>query len=372
MPLHGERLSKPTYAILRSLRGGNVGEAWVGFHEIFERQVVQKRYSTIGLEDAVAHGEPRLMRDITHAHVAEVLEAQFDPEMSHAITFVMPYYEGGSIADAFDEGYVFSIHRALKLTMQMLDALAHVHHHHRYIHRDMKPGNVFLDSDRDHAYVGDWGSAAIMDASGDVAAIDGSLLYTPPEAGPEDGAMGVTGDIYATGLTLYEMLNGPFPYAEISPETAERRVAGGRRALPDGAFEHWDPCVPADLRTVVRKAIRARPSDRYQSCAELRRRLARVRCIDWKRVDGRGDDLGGAWTGTWPPHLREPQRRRYRVASRVLRTGYRALEATEARPGSTWRRFGLDDARLRPDDRAAVERFFAEVATKAAQRVAAR
>jgi eukaryotic-like serine/threonine-protein kinase len=140
MPLLGERLNKPTYEILRSLLGGNVGEAWVGFHEVFGRQVVQKRYSTIGLEDAVAHAEPRLLRDISHRQVAEVLEAQFDPEMPNAITFVMPYYEGGSIANAFDEGYVFSLHEAIKLAMQILDALAHVHRTHRYIHRDMKPG----------------------------------------------------------------------------------------------------------------------------------------------------------------------------------------------------------------------------------------
>lgn len=372
MPLRGERLNKPTYAILRSLGGGNVGEAWVGFHEIFERDVVQKRYSTIGLEDAVANAEPRLMREIEHAHVAEVLEAQFDPEMNRAITFVMPYYEGGSIADAFDEGHVFSIHDALRLTMQMLDALAHVHHHHRYIHRDMKPGNVFLNKSRDHVYVGDWGSAAVMGGNGSVAAIHGSLLYTPPEGGPDNGVMGVTGDVYATGLTLYEMLNGPFPYADIVPEKAEQRVAAGRRALPDHGYEHWDPCVPSDLRTVVRKAIRSDPRDRYHSCSEFRERLGRVRSIDWRRIDGRYDELDGTWTGTWPSHVREDRRRRYRVTSRVLRTGYRALEASEALPGSNWRRFGVDDERVSSDDRTAVERFFAEVATSAAHRVAAR
>ncbi len=371
MPLQGERLNKPTYSILRSLGGGNVGEAWVGHHEIFERQVVQKRYSTIGLEDAVAHGEPRLMREITHAHVAEVLEAQFDPDMNNAITFVMPYYRGRSVADAFDEGYIYSIHDAVKLTMQMLDALAHVHRHRRYIHRDMKPGNVFMNADRNHAYVGDWGSAAAMNDIGQVSAIHGTLLYTPPEGGPADGVMGVTGDVYATGLTLFEMLNGPFPYATISPVEAERRVARGRRALPDNGFEHWDPCIPSDLRTVVRKAIRLSPSDRYQSCSEFRMRLGRVRCVDWTRAEGDGDELDGIWEGTWPPARRESQRRRYRVTSRVLRTGTRALEALESVPGSTWRRFGVADARADPEDRGAVERFFAEVATRAAQRVPA-
>lgn len=368
MPILGDRLNKPTYSILRSLDGGNVGDAWVTYHEIFGRKVVQKRYSTIGLEDTVAYREPRLLRDITHAHVAEVLEAQFDPDIARAITFVMPYYEGRSIAYAFDEGYVFSIHRALKLTMQVLDALAHVHRRHRYIHRDVKPGNVLLNGDRDYVYLGDWGSAAEMNDDGQVAAIHGSPLYTPPEGGPDDGAMGVTGDIYGVGLTLYEMLNGPFPYADISPETVDRRLAAGRRALPDSGFEHWDPCVPTELRTVVRTAIRVHQSDRNGSCSEFRTRLGRIRCIDWRRVEGRGDDLGGVWEGTWPPGREEDRRRRYRVASRVLRTGARSLEAVGALPRSTWRRFGVEDARVAPDDRRAVERFFADVATSAAHR----
>jgi hypothetical protein len=87
-----------------------------------------------------------------------------------------------------------------------------------------------------------------MNDAGRVPGIHGSLLYTPPEGGPDDGDMGVTGDIYATGLTLFEMLNGPFPYGEISPEVAERRIAEGRRALPDSGFEHWDPAFRATSR----------------------------------------------------------------------------------------------------------------------------
>jgi len=42
MPIRGDRLQKPSYAILRSLRGGNVGEAWLAQHEVFGQRVVQK------------------------------------------------------------------------------------------------------------------------------------------------------------------------------------------------------------------------------------------------------------------------------------------------------------------------------------------
>jgi eukaryotic-like serine/threonine-protein kinase len=370
MPIHGDRLDKPSYAILRSLRGGNVGEAWLARHEVFGQRVVQKTYDTLGLEDSVAAAEPRLLRNITHDHVAQVLEAQFDPDYPNAITFTMPYYEGRCIAKAFDEGYVFSTHQALKLTIHVLDALGHVHTVHRYIHRDPKPGNVFLDADRQTAYLGDFGSAAEMDANGRAAGIQGSPLYMPPEGGPADGEVGVAGDIYGVGVTLYEMLNGPFPYADISPEQVERRLAGGQRALPNSAFERWNPWVPEQVRAAVRKAIRPNPAERYGSATEFMRNLERIRCIDWKRTAG--DGLDGVWDGTWPPHERIERRRRYRVASRLLRGGRRRLEAFEALPGSSWRRFGVPDATVAPDDRRAVERFFADVATSAAQRAAAR
>jgi serine/threonine protein kinase len=370
MPLRGERLHKPSYAILRSLRGGNVGEAWLAQHEVFGQHVVQKTYSVLGLEDSVGAREPRLLRTIEHEHVAEVYEAQWDPDFDHAITFTMPYYEGGSVADAFDEGYRFSLHQAITLSEHVLDALAHVHTRHRYLHRDVKPGNVFLNACRRNAYLGDFGSAAEMDVAGAAPGIEGSPLYMAPEGGPADGQVGVAAEVYGLGVTLYEMLNGPFAYADISPEEVERRLAQGKRALPARAFEEWEPHVPKDLRTVVRKALRTEPGERYGSCSDFIRRLQRLRLIDWTRDHGTG--LDGEWSGTWPPHERDEARRSYRVTSRVLRGSRRRLDAAEAIPGSTWRRFGAPDATVGVDDRAAVERFFADVSARVRQRVAAR
>jgi eukaryotic-like serine/threonine-protein kinase len=370
MAIRGDRLQKPSYAILRSLRGGNVGEAWLAQHDVFGQRVVQKTYSVVGLEDAIACREPRLLRNINHDHVARVYEAQWDPDYDRAITFVMPFYEGGSIADAFDEGYEFSIHHSIQLTEQVLDALAHVHTTHRYVHRDTKPSNIFLDAARENAYLGDFGSAAELDAAGHVPAIEGSPLYMPPEGGPQDGAMGVQGDIYGMGVTLYELLNGPFPYADISPEEVERRLARGRRALPDRLFEDWQPWISDGLRSAVRKAIRHDPNDRYQSCSEFIRRLQRIRCIDWGRVNGNG--LDGEWLGTWPPQEREDRRRVYRVESRVLRGSRRRLTAVESLPGSSPRRFGVEDVTLAdPTDADGVARFFADVDARAHQRAPA-
>ncbi len=376
MALRGERKDKPSYAILRSLKGGSSSEVYMVDHRVFGRECVQKTYSTLGLEDALAHMEPRLLHSIEHPHVVEVLEAQYDPETRDAITFVSPFYKGGSIADAFDEDYRFSIHQALRLTVQVLDALAHVHTNEalRVIHRDVKPGNIFLDADRQNAWLGDWGSAARMEADGAVAGIEGSPLYTPPEGGPTGGRITVTGDIYSLGMTAFEMINGAFDYANIDPVAVDRRLTRGRRAVAESSII-FAPHIPSKLRAIVRKAIRPRHCDRYRSASELIAAIRGVRCIDWRHGDGEG--LDGAWEGSWPPNVSATLRRRYRVQSTILgggpQRGMRRLEAYQAPSAATsFARFGVPDQTVPIGDGDAVERFFAAVEAKAAQRAPAR
>lgn len=376
MALRGERKDKPSYAILRSLKGGKTGDVYEVDHKVFGRKCVQKTYSTLGVEDAVAHQEPRLLHNIEHPHVVEVLEAQYDPEMEHAITFVAVYYEGGSVADALDDDYRFSVHQALRLTVHVLDALAHVHTHDalRVIHRDVKPGNVFLDARRATARLGDWGSAARIEADGTVAGIEGSPLYTPPEGGPAAGRMTVTGDIYSTGLTAFEMLNGPLDYANIDPARVDRRLSQGQRALPESAFV-FAPHIAGSVRSVIRKALRANVGERYQSASDFIDGLRAAQCIDWTHVDG--DNLDGSWEGTWPPNLPPDRRRRYLVRSSIVGggryRGMRRLEAFQA-PSATasFARFGVADATVEATDQGAVDRFFEAVAARAAQRAPAR
>jgi hypothetical protein len=79
MALRGERIGKPSYEILRSLKGGKSGPVHKVDHKIFDRPCVQKTFSTLGLEDAASHREPRALHEIKHPHVVEILEAQYDP-----------------------------------------------------------------------------------------------------------------------------------------------------------------------------------------------------------------------------------------------------------------------------------------------------
>ncbi len=375
MTLKGERMDRPTYRILHSLRGGTTGEVYLCFHEVFNAKVVQKTYSTLGREDSIANREPMLLYRMDHDHIVRIYDAQPDPDLGDAITFVTAYCEGGSVLDALMHDFRFSLRHATDVAMQVLSALTYVHSQFRVVHRDGKPGNIYLDAGRRHAYLGDFGSAAEMDEHGSVSSIEGSPLYDPPEGGPSGSRVGIPGDVYQVGLTLFEMLNGRFPYEVLEPkyDLIVQRLRRGLRALPDSAFV-FAPHVPHNLQRVVNKAIAREVSNRYQTAADFSRALfdLRPRFIDWTHAQGTG--LDGEWTGTWPPHLPPEARRTYTVISRPLRGGRnRRLTALQQLPTApSGSRFGVDDETLAVGDADGVEAFFVAAAAMAAQRVADR
>nr|WP_238324035.1 protein kinase [Salinispora pacifica] len=140
--------------------GGAVGEVRLVWHEPLQRMLVQKTIDLLGLEDAVAYREPRLLDRVEHDHVVKIRDAQPDRDIQHGLTLVMDYLAGGSVHSALQGGHRFGVRRALILVGHILDALDHLHAKHGFLHRDVKPGNVLLDESRETAYLGDLGSAA--------------------------------------------------------------------------------------------------------------------------------------------------------------------------------------------------------------------
>lgn len=366
MPLRGESLERPTYVFMHSIQDGAVNVSIRRYrHEIFDRDVVQKTIDMAGREDAVAFKEPQLLDSLKHPRIVPISEAQFDPELPGCITFVMPYYEGKSIDAALVADYRFSLHQARDLTCQVLDALAYVHGIRRYVHRDVKPGNVLLDAGLGSAYLSDFGSAAEMNRSGRAAVAGMTPLYKAPEAGVPGATIDTRADLYSVGMTLFEMLSGRFAYEMVDFSKLQARLARGWRSLPDSFFT-FAPHVPDGLRRVVRKAVAAEPDKRYPNATQFISALQKVLYIDWRHFDG--EDLDGTWEGAWPPHQRNDDRRMYRVTSRTLTRNRRRLEAHQRLPaiGVDWRRFGVQDQTIAADDRKAVEQFFSQVAARAA------
>jgi serine/threonine protein kinase len=368
MPLRGEAANVPTYDLRDRLTAGAAIEVQKAWHEVYECDCVQKTVSYVGIGGAVALSEPQVLKNLDHKRVVPIWEAQFDPVHPDAVTFVMPWFPGGSVQRALDDGDQFALMQAVGIVCDALEALAYVHGT-GLLHRDIKPGNILLDEDRRHGHLTDFGSAARHTPPPPVAGF--TFAYLDP-ATIAPNAMTVQSDVYAMGLTLYEMLNGPLQLDDIDDAAVVRRLNAQRRPFPESRLV-WQPHVPDKLRRAVNKAIRVDPSSRYRTAVEFLAALHDVNCIDWRKVSDGPD--GATWEGTWPPHRRQSERRQYRVTTRLLRGGrdagrYRVDADFAGSDG--WRGFGVASTTVDGGDLTALAKFFSTLARRVSQIRAAR
>lgn len=372
MPLRGEAQRRDTYTHLQRIPDGSqlVHRCT---HAILGADCVQK---TVPISSqSVAFFEPRLLEDLEHPRITPIREAQFDPELDNHVTFVMPWYAGGSVARALIEDHRFSLTEAVQIVRDVLDGLEYLHTRKRYVHRDVKSSNVLLEDGRTSALLSDFGLAAALDQSGDAPAVAATYEYMAPECAPTL-RHSPRSDVYGAGMVLFELLNGRLEWEHLDRARIEQRVMSGRRALPDSqlAPRGFAPHVPPSLVRVTRKAISADPAARFVSAADFLRTLNQTRFIDWRHVEG--DESEGVWEGTWPPDVRTPRRDRYRITSEVVKrgraAGLRRVVATRQQRGTDkWRRIGIADSDLELTDADAFRKVFADVAESAAHRRAA-
>jgi serine/threonine protein kinase/tetratricopeptide (TPR) repeat protein/Tfp pilus assembly protein PilF len=156
-----------------------------------------------------------------------------------------------------------------RIGAQAADALQYAHEQ-GVIHRDIKPANLLLDT-RGSVWVTDFGLAKANDQqdlthTGDVL---GTLRYMAPEA--FENKTDVRSDVYALGLTLYELLSLMPAFGETDRHKLIKQVTTGTPPR----LRTLDPHIPRDLEIIVHKAIDREPEQRYQSAGELAADLQR-------------------------------------------------------------------------------------------------
>jgi len=276
------------YRLLRELGEGGMGAVWLAERDdlLQRRQVALKLPHAVvgraGLQQRLAR-EREILAALEHPHIARL----YDAGMTAAGQpwFAMEYVEGERI-DAHCARRSLDVTARLRLFLQVIAAVAHAHSR-LVVHRDLKPANILVN-DAGEAKLLDFGIAKLLDdgraGETELTQLAGRAL-TPDYAAPEQilgQPIGTGVDIYALGVILFELLAGARPYklrrdsrAALEEAIAQAQV---RRPSEVAADRRLARQLRGDLDTIVLKALKAAPADRYGTAAafadDIERHLA--------------------------------------------------------------------------------------------------
>ncbi|XP_049681176.1 eIF-2-alpha kinase GCN2 isoform X1 [Accipiter gentilis] len=194
----------------------------------------------------------------------------------HYLYIQMEYCEKSTLRDTIDQGLYEDTSRLWRLFREILDGLAYIHEK-GMIHRDLKPVNIFLDSD-DHVKIGDFGlatdhpanavaskqeenhsdSSAMSDPSGNLTGMVGTALYVSPEVqGSTKSTYNQKVDLFSLGIIFFEMSYHPMSTA------SERIFVLGQLRLPTIVFpKDFDEVKHAKQRLVITWLLNHDPAAR--------------------------------------------------------------------------------------------------------------
>lgn len=271
---------------MQHLGSGVFGDVWRAVDQHLELEVAVKLLHQ-GTPFSVVATEAQALTALQSPHILEVLNADIYQDIPFLVTRVA---QQGSVEDQLGD-FGVTAGKAVRWARHSLVGVF-VCHQRGLIHRDIKPGNIFVN-DQDEALLGDFGVAARVGGDGLVTA-DGDHRVRPPEA-YLSGQVDLTADIYGVGLAMYWMLTGSCPFdAQDVDDQVDLVLARAHPRIRDVA-----PHVPRVVAIRVERAMSAEPDVRYRSAQEMADDLARARLRGhmWRRRVGHPDHAK-CWTGS--------------------------------------------------------------------------
>src|SRR5499427_5544233 len=270
------------YKIASKLGAGGQGTVYKAVDQKLGRTVVLKI-----LPAELTVKESNLKRFEREAQLASALDHPnictiFDMDEANGLHYIAMQYIDGKNVRQLCNGRPLELESALRIGVQVADALATAHAR-GIIHRDVKSGNVMV-TDSGQVKILDFGLAKLLDDEQAVAAgihqteltevgvPYGTATYAAPEQARGD-KVDARADIFSTGVLLYEMLTGTWPFRGKTAIDVRHAVIYDQ---PKTLIEMRPGAIPARLQEILDRAMQKEPGARYQRIDELRDDLRKV------------------------------------------------------------------------------------------------
>lgn len=206
--------------------------------------------------------EARAVARLRHENIVTVFEFG---QVQGRHFLAMEYVAGGSLHNMVADLAAGPPRPVVELMVRVARAVHHAHEEH-ILHRDLKPGNIFIDANG-APRVGDFGLVKFLDVGEhDAGRVVGTFAYMSPEqAAGLDQKVGPTTDVWALGVTLYELLTGKRPFTGCNVVEMTKLIREAAPQMPRVLRRALD----LDLEAIVLKCMAKDPVARYASASDL-------------------------------------------------------------------------------------------------------
>jgi len=269
-----------TSTILKELARGGSAAVFIAFQRTLKRQIAIKILPKSLLTPETAERfqmEAESAAILSHPNIIPIYEVG---ETDEFLFIAMQLIQGQSLSqhiktakkNVLPSRRYIPVETTLTIMAQVLDGLDYAHHQD-IIHRDMKPGNILIESRSKRPIILDFGIARVSRGlDNESSAIQGTPIYMPPEQIRNETA-DRRADVYASGIMLFEMLVSNLPLPRIDPVELLLLKLEQKDRLFETKPSEMNPMVNPNMDRIVFKAIAFDPGDRFPSCAEFRHAL---------------------------------------------------------------------------------------------------
>jgi len=274
-PLIGQVLHD-THEIVRRIGVGGMGTVYEAVHMRLRKQrfAVKVLHARMMENEAIYtrfRQEAEVATEIGHPNIVYVTDFYETSEGQPCI--VMEYLEGEDLAQRMKQQKKLAMSEIIQILEQVGSALQAVHDE-GVVHRDLKPGNIFLCNTRDgsvRAKVLDFGISKIRDSGASITG-DQAVLGTPSYMSPEQGEGRVNEvdtrtDIFALGIICYRMLCNELPFSGPTMIAVIRAICD----KPHKPITSHRPGLGAELESVLDRALAKDKEQRYSRIKDFAR-----------------------------------------------------------------------------------------------------